>query len=60
VTIRIYRRPAAIFRGFFIFGEKKGKDLTQRKRRGDAEGAEKRGGRREGGRKEKSAGERED
>jgi hypothetical protein len=29
-------------RGVFIFGEKEEKDLTQRKRRGDAEVAEKR------------------
>ena len=49
-----------MLRGVFISGEKKEKDLTQRKRRGDAEGAQKRGGRREEGRKEKSAWEGED
>ena len=45
-----------MLRGVFISGEKKEKDLTQRKRRGDAEGAEKRGGRREEGRKESQRG----
>jgi len=37
-------------RGFFIFGKKKEKDLTQRKRGGDTENAQKRGKRSQRGR----------
>jgi hypothetical protein len=46
-----------MLRGFFVFGKRKEKDLTQRKRRGDAEYAEKR---REEKRREESAREGED